>query len=193
MKQVIIGIVSGDESSFRLFYDTYRPKIYTIALRLSADENIAEDVVQDTFLKVWINRANLVNIDNIEAWLYIIAKNAILTLLKRSEQYKLYASEEVRDALLRVFPEADFAIQEKEFQQILDEAISRLPEKQRQAYILSKQEYLKREEIAKELQVSPETVKSNLDKAMKSIRAYCMLHLKDLPIILVLYFFSKKL
>ena len=81
MKQVIIGIVSGDESSFRLFYDAYRPKIYTIALRLSADENIAEDVVQDTFLKVWINRANLVNIDNIEAWLYIIAKNAILTLL----------------------------------------------------------------------------------------------------------------
>lgn len=58
MQNIILGIVSADEASFRKFYDTYRPKIYTIALRLSG-ENIAEDVVQDTFLKVWIRRADL--------------------------------------------------------------------------------------------------------------------------------------
>jgi RNA polymerase sigma-70 factor (family 1) len=193
MQNIILGIASSDEASFRQFYDMYRPKVYTVALRISGDKNIAEDVVQDTFLKVWIRRADLTQIENIEAWLYMIAKNAILNLVKKGEHYKKYAQEEVKEAILRVFPQADYLAQEKDFQRILEEAINRLPEKQRQAYILSKQQYLKREEVAKELNVSPETIKSNLEKAMKSIRAYCMLHLKDLPIVLLLHFFSKNI
>lgn len=183
--------MSSDELSFRQFYDIYRPKVYTVALRLSGDKNIAEDVVQDTFLKVWIRRVDLEHIENIEAWLYMIAKNGILNLIKKSEHYKKYAQDEMKESLIRVFPEADYMTQEKEFQRILAEAIQRLPEKQRQAYILSKENHLKREEVAKQLNVSPETIKSNLERAMKSIRAYCMFQLKELPLVLLLHFFSK--
>lgn len=91
------------------------------------------------------------------------------------------------------FPEAEYHTHEKEFQQILNDAINRLSEKQRQAFILSKQQFLKREEVAKVLNVSPETVKSNLERAMKSVRTYCQQQLKDLPFVLLLFFFSKNL
>lgn len=52
---------------------------------------MAEDVVQDTFLKVWINRESLPTIENVEAWLYRIAKNVILNMMKKAEYYKVYA------------------------------------------------------------------------------------------------------
>lgn len=98
-----------------------------------------------------------------------------------------------QDSIDEFFPEAEYHTHEKEFQQILNDAINRLPEKQRQAFILSKQQFLKREEVAKVLNFSPETVKSNLERAMKSVRTYCQQQLKDLPFVLLLFFFSKNL
>lgn len=185
------GISLQDERIFRDFYDYYRSRIYTVALRLSNDVATAEDVVQDTFLKIWIIRDEIKHIDNIEKYVFVIAKNSVLNLIKKNEHYKRYAQEVAKDAILRVFSDTDFNVQEKEFEDILQQAIKRLPEKQRQAYILSKEKYLTRNEAAKELNVSPETIKSNLEKAIKSIRAFCLRHLKELPIIFILYFFSK--
>ena len=62
------GISLQDERIFRDFYDYYRSRIYTVALRLSNDVAIAEDVVQDTFLKIWIIRDEIKHIDNIEKY-----------------------------------------------------------------------------------------------------------------------------
>lgn len=91
MKDIISGVVASDEASFRRFYDRYRPKIYTVALKLLGEKTLAEDVVQDTFLKVWINRESLPTIENVEAWLHRIAKNVILNMMKKAEYYKVYA------------------------------------------------------------------------------------------------------
>jgi len=191
LHEVLVRAASGEEAAFRCLFDFFRPNIYTTALRITDNMWMAEDVVQDTFVKLWIRRAELPNIENPEAWIYVIARNATLSLLKKAEHYKAFAQEEARDELLRFYPEADYQLQDKEFQQILRKALERLPEKQRQAYHLIKELQLKRNDAARELQVSPETIKSNLELAMKSIRVYCMAHLKDIPIVLLLHFFSK--
>jgi RNA polymerase sigma-70 factor (ECF subfamily) len=65
-----------------------------------------------------------------------------------------------------------------EYTRILQAAIDRLPEQQRQVYNLIKKEGLKREEAAAALQLSPETVKSHLAQAMRSVRVYCLSHLE---------------
>lgn len=96
-----------------------------------------------------------------------------------------------QNSITLFYPEADYHMQEKEFKNILDQAIVRLPEKQQATYRLIKEQNLKRDQAAAELNVSPETVKWNLDQAMRSIRAYCLAHLKDLPLILLLHFCSK--
>jgi RNA polymerase sigma factor, sigma-70 family len=172
-------------------FDTYRPNIYTTALRVTNNEFMAEDIVQDTFVKVWINKHTLTQVDNFEKWLYVLSKNITLDILKKQAHYKAYAIEEAKAALIRVYPEADYLAQDKDFQGLLQKAIDRLPEKQKETYRLIRERYLKREEAAIMLNVSPETVKSNLEQAMRSIRAYCLANMKDIPLVLILHFYFK--
>lgn len=190
LSQLLLHVASGDEVAFRRLFDSFNANIYTTSLRISNDEIIAEDVVQDTFLKVWLNKEKLAAIDNFEGWLYTIARNITLNILKRKQHYKQYLHEE-GSILYRIYPEADYQLQEKEFQSLLARAVERLPPKQLQTYRLIKEQFHKRAEVAAMLNVSPETVKSNIDQAMKSIRAYCMAHLKDMPLVLMLHFFTK--
>ncbi|WP_437918080.1 RNA polymerase sigma factor [Sphingobacterium sp. LRF_L2] len=188
---VLKQVGDGDESAFKSLFDTYRPNIYTTALRVTNNEWMAEDIVQDTFVKVWINRHLLHSLDNFEAWLYVLAKNITLNIIKKQDSYKAYAQEEARAALIRVYPEADYLVQDKEFQRMLQEAVDRLPPKQKETYRLIREQYLKRDEAANILHVSPETVKWNLDQAMKSIRAYCLANMKEMPFVVLLHFFLK--
>ncbi|WP_286862740.1 MULTISPECIES: RNA polymerase sigma factor [Sphingobacterium] len=188
---ILMRVAEGDEVAFKVLFDTYRPNIYTTALRVTNNEWMAEDIVQDTFVKVWIHRQQIPAIANFETWLYVLSKNIALDIIKKKAHYKTYSQEEAKNALLRVYPEADYLTQDKDFKRLLDEAIERLPAKQKETYRLIREQYLKREEAAEILQVSPETVKSNLDQAMKSIRAYCTAHMKDIPLVLLLHFFLK--
>jgi RNA polymerase sigma-70 factor (ECF subfamily) len=188
---ILMRVAEGDEVAFKVLFDTYRPNIYTTALRVTNNEWMAEDIVQDTFVKVWIHRQRIPEIANFETWLYVLSKNIALDIIKKKAHYKTYSQEEAKNALLRVYPEADYLTQDKDFKRLLDEAIGRLPTKQKETYRLIREQYLKREEAAEILQVSPETVKSNLDQAMKSIRAYCTAHMKDIPLVLLLHFFLK--
>lgn len=189
--ELLREVAVGDEQAFKSLFDRYRANIYTTALRFTNNEWMAEDIVQDCFVKVWLHKALLPTLDNFEGWLYTLAKNITLNVLKKKEHYHTYSQEEAKDALLRYFPEADYLIQDKEFQTMLQQAIDRLPPKQQQTYRLIKEEYHKRDEVASLLQVSPETVKWNLDQAMKSIRAYCLANMKDIPLVLILHFFTK--
>lgn len=189
--ELLHEVSAGDEQAFKSLFDRYRPNIYTTALRFTNNEWMAEDIVQDTFVKVWLHKQLLPTLENFEGWLYTLAKNITLNVLKKKESYKAYYQEQTKDALLRYFPEADYLVQDKEFQAMLQQAIDRLPPKQQQTYRLIKEEYRKRDEVASLLQVSPETVKWNLEQAMKSIRAYCLANMKDIPFVLLLHFWTK--
>ncbi|MFD2598206.1 RNA polymerase sigma factor [Sphingobacterium corticis] len=191
LKSILAKVSEGDEGAFKTLFDMYRPNIYTTALRVADNEWMAEDIVQDTFVKVWLNKHLLTTIDNFEAWLYILARNITLNIVKKRDNYKAYAQEEAKAALIRIYPEADYLLQDKEFRNMLEEAIERLPPKQRETYQLIKEQHLKRHEAAALLKVSPETVKWNLDQAMKSIRAYCLAKMKDVPFVLLLHFLLK--
>lgn len=191
LRQILIKVAAADDLAFKKLFDLYRPNIYTTALRLTGNTDMAEDIVQDTFVKVWINKQLLTNVDNFEGWLYVLAKNITFNILKRQDSYKAYAHEEAKAALVRVYPEADYLLMDKEFQHMLKTAVDALPPKQRETYLLIKEQFLKRNEVAAQLNVSPETVKWNLDQAMKSIRAYCLANMKDAPFILLLHFLFK--
>jgi len=188
---LIKSVSEGDEFAFRKLFEFFHPNIYTTALRITNDEAMAQDIVQDTFLKVWLNKEDLPGVNNFEGWLYTIARNITLNILKKGKFYKDYLNEESHQSLLGVYRGADYELQSKDFLELLERAIQRLPTKQQQTYRLIKEQYLKRKEVAEILGVSPETVKWNIDQAMKSIRAYCLSHMKDMPLVFVLHFFSK--
>jgi len=184
-------VAEGDEQSFRLLFDKYRPNIYTTSLRITGDEWAAEEIVQDTFLKVWLSRETLPDIDNFGGWLYTVAKNLTYNSVKQAQNEKRKLLNAAEKAINVYYKQTDHLTEEKEFEHILNQAIERLPQKQRLTYQLIKQQEMKRGEVALALNVSAETVKWNLDQAMRSIRAFCMAHLKDAPLIVTLYLSAK--
>lgn len=188
VKELLLQVRQGDETAFTALFDLYRPRIYTTALRITKDEWSAEEILQDTFVKIWKNRETLGDIGNFEGWLYTIARNITFNELKRIEREKSNYNRMVKDTVAEAGQGADTEMHTKEFQLLLHQAVARLPEKQKVTYQLIKEQQLKREEAATLLQVSPETVKWNLDQAMRSIRAYCMMRMKDLPLIFILHF-----
>jgi RNA polymerase sigma-70 factor (family 1) len=187
------NVSAGDEIAFSRLFDRYRPNIYTTALRLTNDTSIAEEILQDVFLKVWLNREKLPEIQNFGGWIYKIGKNITYNSIRNSQKERNQLLQLMQESLEAQYKETDHLAQEREFNAILQKAIDRLPARQKQTYILIKQMSKKREEVAAELQVSPETVKSNLEQAMKSIRAFCLAHLEDVPRIFMLYYFTKKI
>lgn len=188
VKKLLLQIRQGNETAFTDLFDLYRSRIYTTALRLTRNEWAAEEILQDTFIKIWKIRDTLNNIDNFDGWLFTVARNITFNALKRTEREKLNHNKLVQESITLFYPGADLEMQAKEFQHLVNQAIARLPEKQKATYQLIKEEHLKREEVAARLQVSPETVKWNLDQAMRSIRAYCLMRMKGLPIVFIIHF-----
>ncbi len=173
-KELIFRIAEGDEDAFRQVFDHYRSNIYTTILRLTGDAWLAEELMQDTFLKAWLKRSELPALDNFGGWLYTIGERLTLNALRNAERM----ANQTQDWELQLreisVTEGSRTLEEKEFEELLHSAITRLPERQQQTYRLVRQLGLRREEAARQLGVSPETVKSNLEQAMRSIRAFCL-------------------
>jgi RNA polymerase sigma-70 factor (family 1) len=175
-QELIRLIAQGDESAFAQLFDHYRNKIYTVALKLTHSTTVAEEIVEDVFLKIWLRRSCLNEIINFRAYLYTMARNETYKILKQiAKNYNIVLLSESNESV--VHNNAEDYLVDKEFTSLLQKAIDRLPHQQKQVYKLMKEEDLKRGEVAELLHLQPETVKFHLAQAMKNIRTYCMLHL----------------
>jgi RNA polymerase sigma-70 factor (ECF subfamily) len=178
--QLLLETAAGSEQAFEKIVDHYRAFIFSFALRVIGDEFTAAEIVQDTFLKVWLKKEELPGIHNFPGWVYTIAERFSYTALTKSSRERSYFDQWLAEAAYREHDEDGNAYQEeRNYEAILNKAVDRLPPKQKETYRLIKEQGLARNEAAQLLQVSPETVKWNLEKAMTSIRTYCLSHLKD--------------
>jgi RNA polymerase sigma-70 factor (ECF subfamily) len=183
--ELLQKIAEGDELAFRKLFARYQSYINLLAIRMAGSEALAEDIVQDTFLKVWINRKTLTAKENFGGWLYHIAVNNTLNALKRIDHQEKYAKYLQREGT-PLYSLPDIADEKKELETILMEAVEQLPPRQKQTYMLVKVKRMAHKEAANQLQVSTETIKSNLDHAIRFIRAYCLRSLKNRPDLLLL-------
>jgi|SRR6185437_1016942 RNA polymerase sigma-70 factor (family 1) len=175
-KELIKLIADGDEIAFEKLFSHYRNRIYSVAFKLTKSYVTAEEIVQDVFLKIWINRSNLNNIQNFSGYLFIVTRNDAYKALKGIAGKSKIILVEEQDQNLAANDTAD-RLMEKEYNLILQNAIERLPNQQKEVYTLVRQHGLTRDEAAHQLHIQPETVKYHLAQAMKNIRAFCMLHL----------------
>jgi RNA polymerase sigma-70 factor (ECF subfamily) len=189
-KELLKRVAKGDETAFTRLFNNYRNKIYSIAFDFTESSAIAEEIVQDVFLKIWIRRDSLNSITHFSAYLFTITRNYMFTALKRIARRQNIESKAVEDAPL--FDEdTEARLLHKEYATILQEAIGRLPSQQREVYLLIKEKGYKREEAASALQLSPETVKTHLAQAMRNIRAYCIARLDVFMLVIFISLFIK--
>lgn len=175
-KELLILIGEGDETAFTTLFHHYRDKIYTVAFKLSGSPTLAEEAVQDVFVKIWLKRTDLVQVQNFKAYLYTTVQNTMYKTLKRlALNHKKMVMVGAEQAPFADDPELQ--LMQKDFHSILQNAIEKLPNQQKQVYKLVREKGLKRAEVANLLNLRPETVKFHLSKAVKNLRSYCQIHL----------------
>ena len=134
---------------------------------------LAEEALQEIFMKVWINRAKVAKVKDAEAWLFILTRNYLIGSLEKWARNK--AAE--KSWLTTQIPhEGDDPSIYAHHQKILSLAINTLSPQQRAIFRLSKEEQLSHRQIGERLSLSPLTVKTHLQRAMQQIRKYLSDH-----------------
>lgn len=181
----LLAMLSEDSHyAFQLLFDRYKNHIYKVAMMYVKSPMIAEEVVQEVFMKVWLNRKQLFAIQSFESWLFTVSKNTVLNYAKKlasewkashrfSEQYE--QSEDVTDHKVR----------NNQYAELIHKALQQLPRQQYVIYKMAKEEKLSYAEIGKQLQISPLTVKTHLSRALNTLRIYLREH-GEMPVVLFL-------
>nr|WP_295921985.1 sigma-70 family RNA polymerase sigma factor [uncultured Dyadobacter sp.] len=161
-------IAVGDEQAFRIIFNRYHHRLGAHIYRVTQSRELAQEITQDVFLKIWINRETLTDIVNFKAYLFAASKNQALTHLRKMalEKNRITLLENSMDV------QHDDNAEENARYLLIDEAIDHLPPQQRQVYLLSRHERLKYTEIASRLSLSRETVKKYLQLSSESISNY---------------------
>lgn len=175
-------MAKDDNTAFACLFNRYRNKIYSIGLQLTHSRPLAEEIVQDVFLNVWAKREALSEVVHFRAYLFTTARNIVIDALRKKASQERLA----REAGQPITYESSFdVLLNKQYETVLQTAIGRLTPRQREVYHLVHERGLKREEVAAQLNISAETVKSVLAAAMLHIRAYCKSHLDLLSFLLI--------
>jgi RNA polymerase sigma-70 factor (family 1) len=168
-KQLLLQVSGGDEKAFAILFNTYRPKLYSYIIKITGSEEAAEDCVHDVFLKIWLQKEKLTDIQNLNAYLHRMAHNHALNGLRRMTKQALAIAElEKEKPTENTTPEETAA--RKEVLQFINDAVNKLTPQQKQVFKLSREAGLKQDEIAAQLGISVLTVKRHLTDALNFLR-----------------------
>jgi RNA polymerase sigma-70 factor (family 1) len=172
LNALVKRIVDGDEQAFSIVFLDYSHKIYCYALRLTRSESMAEEIVQEVFMKIWLNKELLVAVEQFEPYLYRTARNHTFNMLRQ-----IAFERNAREAIGKELSESGNEVQETlllsdDYQLVLDRALDQLPPQQRLVYSLCHQQGLKYEEVAGQLNISRLTVKTHMQQALRTIRNF---------------------
>lgn len=160
---------------FREFYLDYKDKVYKYAWMHLKEEDLALDIVQEVFAKIWVRFDELDHTQNIKAYLYTAARNAVFDELRKIQVKGTYATlEGARPP--QVDNSTDESLAFKDLEKVYQDAIQQLPTERQRIFLLSKVEYLTNTEIADQLGISVNTVRDQLVKANKSVRTFVLAH-----------------
>lgn len=183
-KLLLLQIAEGNENAFAVLVERKWNNIYLQALTYVKVSAQAQDIVQEVFLKVWQNRKKLPVVDDFDSWLFIIARNHIISALRKKRHFPLDADDlEIEEK--NYLP--DRALAQKTLASLIAQAIELLPRQQKRAYLLSRDQELSHEEIAASMQVSKEAVKKNICRALNFLRHYIATHSDITILFLILY------
>ena len=172
-KDLLIKVSEGSEPAFAELFNRHHQHLATFIYHLTTSRELAEEVVQDVFLKVWNSRQSLREIDNFRAWLFVISKHHALNCLRKAVRDRIKHSEWItHQSSLNQVTETNV----DERTALAARAIEQLSPQQKKVYILSRIGKLRYEEIARQLNLSRETVKSYLKLASSSISKFVNSH-----------------
>ncbi|MDX3972237.1 MAG: RNA polymerase sigma factor [Bradyrhizobium sp.] len=175
--ELLDRLATGDEVAFRMLVERHIDRSYAIALRIVGNAADAEDVVQDSMLKIWSHRGRWQHgRAKFSTWLYRVISNRCIDLRRKPRTENVEAVPEVADSQ----PGAVELIERNELNDMLELAMQRLPEQQRIAVILSYHENMSNGEIAQVMDTTVAAVESLLKRGRQQLRQLLRKHEREI-------------
>lgn len=151
---------------YREYFDQYYKAVRNFLYFKTGDEDLAEDIAQDTFVKLWENRASIER-KTVKAYLYTIAGNLAINQLKRQQlRFKYINASE--DRVENNSPE--YLMMMNDFRKQLEDAINAMPDGSKEVFLMNRLEDLKYREIAERLNITVKAVEKRMSKALQILR-----------------------
>ncbi|MBT8322252.1 MAG: RNA polymerase sigma factor [Eudoraea sp.] len=173
-EETLVAQLKNKESQARAFevlVNTYKERLYWHIRRIVMDHDDTDDVLQNTFIKVYRNIEGFKGESKLYSWLYRIATNEALSFLKTKARKLGQSSEAIQEAMANQL-ESDVYFEGDEIQLKLQQAIATLPEKQKLIFNMKYFDELKYEEISKILETSVGGLKASYHLAVKKIKSH---------------------
>lgn len=177
--ELIKGIQQGDRKSFQTLVETYQRMVVNTCLGIVHNKADAEDLAQDVFLEIFRTAENFRGDAKISTWLYRIATNRSLNLIRSNKRKRFFQSIEetftggrnhASEISENRADQPDQNITDQQRSDLLHRAIDQLPEKQRIAFTLNKYEELSYQQIAEIMEISLASVESLIHRAKKNLQ-----------------------
>ncbi|MBN2698041.1 MAG: RNA polymerase sigma factor [Bacteroidales bacterium] len=172
-KNLIESCIKKDESAFRILVDRYAGYAFSVAYRVVNDEEEAKDIVQESFIAAWNSMERFDSGRNFSNWLYRIIVNKCFDSLRRGRLKGINRTEAEHPGISRIISDSDPGkkLENKEIGRIIRLMTGKLSPKQKAVFILSALEGLSHDDISEITGMAKSSVKSNLNHAIKKIRA----------------------
>ena len=174
---------AGDKTAINELYGKYSKRLYRFAFGYLKSEEDTLDLIQEVFIRLWDARSSLKDSTNTEAFLFTIARNAVISTFRKKitekeylEHLKFTATKNSSDTEKQV----DYALLSEQ----VKELVGRLPEQRRRVFQLSKEEGYSNKDIADKLKISIKTVEDHITKARKFLKE----NLKDYGLLAILFY-----
>lgn len=174
-KELIAQVVDGNEQAFSVLFFKYLPVLNSFATKFTKSSENAKEIIQDAFVRIWLNRDKLKNVDNVKAYLYKYVANECLGYIRKKGKEERLIGKIKTVPLIN--PNSTYeTITLNEIKRIVANSVEKLPEQRKKIYVLSRNEGKTIPEIAEILSISPNTVKNALVSALKTLRQDLFYH-----------------
>jgi RNA polymerase sigma-70 factor (ECF subfamily) len=172
--EVLVQSINGDQRAFQRLVESYQPQVYALAMRFLRDESEAQDVVQESFIRVWKHLRSFDTERNFGTWLYKIVTNCCLDHLKALRRwrrlFRFFERGEENSVDLPGTGSLESEAHDRDLLRIIQKLVLSLPRKQGTVFTLRDLQDLSVEEVAEVTGLSPGSVKTNLHYARRTIR-----------------------
>ncbi|WP_268224633.1 RNA polymerase sigma-70 factor [Sinomicrobium oceani] len=181
-------LTKHSEAAFRRLFEMYSHEVFAYGKSILRYDVYAEEMVQDVFLKIWLNRATLNPELSFRSYIFTITRNLAINFLHRAaNDHKL--RREIFYGRQEVYNQGENRMDDAYYKKIELLAIAKLPPKRRRIFELSRKEGKSYEEISNELGISVSTVKNQMSSALETIRNFLFSH-GDVTFIIVFLLFG---
>lgn len=169
LKNIVAQLAKDKKSALDELYTFYYPRLYCFAKGFLKVEDDINDILQEVFVKLWMNRKNIKDVETFNAYIFTITKNLIVSYFRQKIKQRDFEAQ-VQTLAINKSGNLYDEIEYKDLKEKVDLFVEDLPEKRKQVYNLSREKGLSNKEIAKELGISVKTVEDHITHAIKYLK-----------------------